>query len=402
TNLHLLRTLPLRELKLDRTDHLSSLESLRGLHLASFTLSRSSFADLTPLAGMPLEKLTLYNNKDLIDLSAVADCPISELRLSISKIGNLDALRGMSLEKLSIKSCNQLAGLPEFEMRRLTSLILERLGPLDLSVLTNQPIERVSLKKMPVEDLGWMEDLPLTQLILVDCPELTDLSPVQNMRLERLEIRKMPGINDLSSLIGMESLTNFVGESCMIFDRGTAAFQEGRFTDAATSVEQALADYQSIPAFAPLCRAVENWPGLLRRWADGDRTLPDGAADFQGRSYLFVPFRMARRDAQVFAESVGARLVSLFSEAENDWLAEAFDLPSFRVWLSGTDHGTEGRWRWEGREKWSFENWATDKPVKNRKTNYLTWVKHPGAGNVWQPASGEERLAFILEWETGP
>ncbi len=122
----------------------------------------------------------------LTDISMLKGAPISRLNLPHHRITDLTPLRGMPL----------------------ISLRLDDNPVTDLSPLRGMPLEQLRLNTTLVSDLSPLVGLPLKLLLMADCPNLTDISPLlQIPTLEDLVVgkaarnvellRKMPNLKNL-------------------------------------------------------------------------------------------------------------------------------------------------------------------------------------------------------------
>ena len=180
-----LRGLPIDVLTVDGCG-LISLEPLSGMRLVRLTASRNAIEDLSPLAGMPLGFLSISDNpiKDLVPLHGL---PLTGFSCSACReLTDLSPLSGMALEELSVQGCpisdfSVLRGMP---LRRLDA---SRTRFADMRVLSGMPLADLSLgSNGGVTDLSPLVGLPLTALIVQDCP-VRDFTPLLRIpRLERL------------------------------------------------------------------------------------------------------------------------------------------------------------------------------------------------------------------------
>ncbi len=253
-DLTILRGAPISILGLQKTN-VADLEPLRGMPLKKIWLTGTRVTDLGPLRGMPLELLSMSDNTQVTDLSAVRGMPLLELRLEgCTAITNLSALAdAKSLQSIILppnaKNLEFLRTFPklarigyrddpknghrpdksaeqfwkEYDGKGWLRALLKAVPGLkppkqladgtwdvdfsatgfsDLALLKGAAISKLTLKGAAISDLSPLRDLPLTRLILNDCPAVRDLSPLQGMRLDRLEFRNTK-VADLSPLRGM-------------------------------------------------------------------------------------------------------------------------------------------------------------------------------------------------------
>lgn len=83
--------------------------------------------------------------------------------------------------------------------------------------------------------------------------------------------------------------------------------------------------------------------------------------------YFLNPQSMTGDEAQVFAESLGANLVSVQSQAENDCILNALNAigESGTIWIGLNDATTEGTFVWYDQSPVVYTNWASGEPNQN-------------------------------------
>lgn len=144
----------LMQLKINNPEA-NDLEPLKGMPLNELDLSNTQIADLTPLAGMQLISLDISRTK-ITDLQPVNDMPLRTLHANDTALTSLAQFAHLHLETLHI------AGTP-------------------------------------IQTLDLLTNLPLRELRLDDCKQLTNLAPLTNLtQLERLTI---PGGLDFTNLL---------------------------------------------------------------------------------------------------------------------------------------------------------------------------------------------------------
>ena len=122
-------------------------------------LSGTNVTDLTPLQGLPIERLGLFKT-NVADLSALRGMPLKYLQLSITPIADLGPLRGMPLKELR----------------------LFRTRVSDLSPLQGMSLERIELGYTEVTDISVLRGMPLSEAAFLNCPALTDVSPLADCK----------------------------------------------------------------------------------------------------------------------------------------------------------------------------------------------------------------------------
>lgn len=201
-DLSALRGLPIASLKLIRSD-VASLACVRDFPLTALDLSRTRVRDLTPLAGMKLRQLAL-DGTAVADLQPLAGLPLEVLHLWSTPVADLAPLRGMPLRELyagrtQVKDLTPLAGLP------LEVLHLEATPITSLAPLRGMQLHELRIWETAVDDLAPLAGMPLRKLLLHQCPNIRDLTPLAHCgELARLLIpaqcreieflRKMPNL----------------------------------------------------------------------------------------------------------------------------------------------------------------------------------------------------------------
>ena len=136
-------------------------------------------------------------------------------------------------------------------------------------------------------------------------------------------------------------------------------------------------------AIAPEITSISGLPGdgetsnsVINRWtvnvsetldADTVNSLSPIVYEYGGNYYLLTPTTSTWTDAQAYAESLGGNLVTINSEAEQNWLWDTFGWNQ-DVWIGMNDETTEGTWEWVSGETVDYTNWAGSEP--NSGSNY--------------------------------
>jgi hypothetical protein len=85
-------------------------------------------------------------------------------------------------------------------------------------------------------------------------------------------------------------------------------------------------------------------------------------------------------EARADAEGRGGHLATITSEEEFQDICQQlpdFDSGMARVWLGGTDEGSEGNWRWITGEPWGYNRWTPGNP------NNLPWEGISSQDYLW-------------------
>ncbi len=166
TDLTILKGAPISRLSLKKTA-VSELTPLRGMALKGLNLEGTKVTDLTLIQGMPLEELTL-NRLPISDLTILRGLPLQKLEVNSTRVADLELLRGMALKQVAISDT------------KVT----------DLQPLKGMPLEYLHLGGTAVTDLSVLRGMPLTNVRLIGCQQLTDLSPLAEAK--GLTLRTLP------------------------------------------------------------------------------------------------------------------------------------------------------------------------------------------------------------------
>jgi len=185
TDLAPLRGMPLEYLDVDASA-ITNLSPLQGMPLTNLVISQTLVADLTPLTGMRLATLDIRGTT-VSDLSPLRGMPLKDLSIN-GPVHDMSPLKGLPLENLYIrispvKDLSPLEGMP------LKVLILNAVPADDLIPLKGLPLKILDLFASPVTDISPLRGMPLTDLFLLECAKIQDLTPLLDCRqLERLVI----------------------------------------------------------------------------------------------------------------------------------------------------------------------------------------------------------------------
>ena len=146
--------------------------------------------------------------------------------------------------------------------------------------------------------------------------------------------------------------------------------------------------------------------------------------------YAYISEKKTFDEATEYAEGVGAHVVTINSADENqliyaltrsqltdetrDQLGQASDGGGATyVWLGGTDREVEGSWVWITQEDFDYTNWGNAEPDDYQGQDGLAmgledWPLGAGSGqrfgaeSEWNDIGLENRLTFVIEYETAP
>lgn len=96
---------------------------------------------------------------------------------------------------------------------------------------------------------------------------------------------------------------------------------------------------------------------------------------------------------QEFAQGLGAHMVTVRSQQEDQWLRSAFPAGDLRIGL--TDRGKEGAWQWSSGEPQTYYNWAPGEPNNSNKSEHYGMIRADGKWN--DVGEGAEREKTVLE-----
>lgn len=184
---------------------------------------RRDATDLEPLRGIPLTRLVVSECAKLRDLAALRGMPLTALHIHTSpNVTDLTALRGLPLTELILDENGPIQDLSPLKDMKLTSLILictrvfpgKSLAPKELAVLRGMPLTRLRLVYIGIHDhdLSFLSELPqLTHLTLQGGQvKVRDLSPLVNLPLVQLNLDECKQVSDLTPLSKIPTLTKLV------------------------------------------------------------------------------------------------------------------------------------------------------------------------------------------------
>ncbi|MDZ4401606.1 protein kinase [Prosthecobacter sp.] len=128
-----------------------------------------------------------------------------------------------------------------------------------------------------------------------------------------------------------------------------------------------------------------------------------------GHHYQVVGKETSQAAAQKHAESLGAHLLTITSQAEMDWLDQTLppflkQVPQWMATIGGRREG--GVWKWITGEPFEYTRWdgalsAPDVEPEKKFALKLT-AKNGTATLVWGNGHFDGNRAFILEWDSTP
>ncbi len=117
---------------------------------------------------------------------------------------------------------------------------------------------------------------------------------------------------------------------------------------------------------------------------------------FQGHTYQLFNEAMTWMEAKAYCENLGGYLVTITSQAEQDFICETFSKKHGTAMIGLSDAETEGVWKWVTGENFSFSNWDSGEPNNEWDEDYVL-INSDG---TWNDAHlDKEKWIFICEWE---
>jgi serine/threonine protein kinase/Leucine-rich repeat (LRR) protein len=190
----------------------TNLAPLRGMPLVEISFYNTRVADLSPLRGMQLRSFGLVFDDQLTDISPLRGMPITWLRLgNCRQLTNVSALAGMKLEFLElggpIGQINMLHGMP------IHHLALGNIRVDDLNFMEGMPLRDLYIMDaLALRDIGGLKELPLTNIIIQTAPQLKNISVLQGFPLDYLQLHHT-AVSDLSPLKGMPLRSLYLTQS---------------------------------------------------------------------------------------------------------------------------------------------------------------------------------------------
>ncbi len=146
---------------------------------------------------------------------------------------------------------------------------------------------------------------------------------------------------------------------------------------------------------------------FICEWGEPD-AIPEFAIEtFDGHNYQYFGEVLTWTAAKARCEELGGYLVTIGSEAEQEFVAsmvESYSLKS--IWLGASDAEKEGEWTWVTGEPFLWSNWATNEPNNdyNGTEDYVgMYYKYENQRNyTWNDFKINTGAigGFICEWET--
>lgn len=137
--------------------------------------------------------------------------------------------------------------------------------------------------------------------------------------------------------------------------------------------------------------------------------IPDTAVKFNGHYYQAYDTSMTWYEAKSYCETLGGHLVTITSEAENNFVFDLIvDNSRNYYWIGATDEKIEGQWEWITGEAFQYSNtsdcWA-DNAAEREDHAAILRLNLSGNAGEWNDFTGScaydstRQFGFVCEWE---
>jgi hypothetical protein len=142
-------------------------------------------------------------------------------------------------------------------------------------------------------------------------------------------------------------------------------------------------------------------PAAVLRSVEADDIIPDVHRNpANGHYYKLYVSSGDWTTANAAAEALDGYLVTLTSQAEQDWVKANVGYWSGDLWLGCTDAGHEGTWTWVTGEPWAWANWNTNEPNNSGGAEHVAEWYSSGKWNDIRATNSNP--AYVVEWNTNP
>ena len=122
---------------------------------------------------------------------------------------------------------------------------------------------------------------------------------------------------------------------------------------------------------------------------------------WNGHNYLYYSTPVSWYFAKEFCETQGGHLVTITSEAENNFVRSIMNGAN-SIWTGGSDQDSEGSWYWVTGEPFAFFNWQDYQPDNYNNSftgeeNFLELFSSAVGNGYWNDEIGCKDLPFVLE-----
>lgn len=147
-----------------------------------------------------------------------------------------------------------------------------------------------------------------------------------------------------------------------------------------------------------LCHSNTSMESCLQ--AKGDNVVSECTASQDGSSvYGVTPQTNTWAVHQASAQAYGGNLVTINSEAENNFVATNF-APTYNVWIGLNDMAIESQWVWASQEPVSYTNWNPGEPnnMGGEDCAIMYHANRPTAAKTWNDITCNGGLLGVIEW----
>lgn len=116
------------------------------------------------------------------------------------------------------------------------------------------------------------------------------------------------------------------------------------------------------------------------------------AKEFGGHYYQLITTETKYGQAELACEFKGGHLVTITSQAEQDFVYSLTDGED--IWV-GADY-QKGKWKWVTGEAFKYTNWNSGQPSNPTKSHYLQFW---GGKGKWDDCEDDENM-YVIEWES--
>jgi len=116
--------------------------------------------------------------------------------------------------------------------------------------------------------------------------------------------------------------------------------------------------------------------------------------EFNGSKYYVSQNYYNWNDANTTAQSVGANLVVINDQEENDFIKSNIPNYSNSVWIGYNDKSQEGRFEWSSGSNSDFENWQNGEPNNSGDEDYVELMNN----GKWNDLPQWSNLPFVVEF----
>jgi hypothetical protein len=157
---------------------------------------------------------------------------------------------------------------------------------------------------------------------------------------------------------------------------------------------------------------VVEWPHAKSVGGDAENPpFPNGTLVWEENGHGYKAFRekLLWPEAKQRCEEMGGHLVSITSPEEQQFIHEVVSMAGIpvdmrqgmaswqeKLWIGGTDEGSEGKWRWVDGSPWGFTEWVKGQP--DGDGNFVNICPHIAGRWNDDHAVGARVVGFICEW----